>query len=79
MPSAPLPRPDMLMDNVLRLTGRSAEFIVTTPTLIEKEEDGFVFAWHYMDCDVIFHYREGAYRVKEIAVVDDTVMSRWRM
>jgi len=31
-----------------------------------------VVAWHYEDCDIILHRREGCYRVKEVLRNNDT-------
>ena len=53
-------------DEVLKMRGRSSEFAVNRPTMEGKDENGHIIAWHYEDCDVVLHWRNGCYRVKEV-------------
>ena len=70
MKPATIIRQGMMADEVLKLRGRSAEFAVTEPSLEGKDDEGFVVAWHYIDCDVVLHRRNGCYRVKEVRDVN---------
>jgi hypothetical protein len=74
MTGAPLPSLGMEANMVLRIPGRTREFAVAEPTYVGNDGTGMVWAWHYMDCDLILHYRDGAYRVREVLVRD--IMSR---
>ena len=53
-------------DEVLKMRGRSGDVQVAYPSYVGKDGQGFVVAWHYEDCDIILHRREGCYRVKEV-------------
>ena len=53
-------------DDVLKMRGRSAEYAIEVPTAVGEDEWGHVVAWHYFDCDVILHWRNGCYRVREV-------------
>ena len=53
-------------DEVLKMRGRSVEFAVQRPTMEGRDENGFIIAWHYEDCDVVLHWYNGCYRVKEV-------------
>ena len=57
---------DMKADDVLKLPQRSAHWAVANPTSEEEDEYGFIIEWHYIDCDVVLHWRDGCYRVKEV-------------
>lgn len=59
-------RVGMPADDVLKMRGRSVEYAIAAPTEVDKEEEGYVVAWHYFDCDVILHRRNGCYRVREV-------------
>lgn len=59
-------RVGMKADEVLKMRGRSREYAIEMPTEVGKDEEGYVVAWHYFDCDVILHRRNGCYRVREI-------------
>jgi len=48
-------------DNVLKLMGP-----VTGVSYEGKDENGLIMAWHYVDCVVVLHWRDGCYRVKEV-------------
>jgi hypothetical protein len=62
-------RVGMPADDVLKMRGRSAEYAIAMPTQVGLEKEGHIIAWHYFDCDVILHRRNGCYRVKEVADV----------
>ena len=64
--AATIPHIGTLADNVLKLRGRSVEFVIAPPTELDRDGQGYVVAWHYEDCDVILHYRQNAYRVREV-------------
>lgn len=59
-------RHGMTADDVLKMRGRSAEYAIALPTPVGEDEEGHIIAWHYFDCDVILHHRNGCYRVKEV-------------
>jgi len=60
-------RVGMKADEVLKLRGRSKQFATKMPTYEGKDGDGFPLAgWHYVDCVVILHKRQGCMRVKEV-------------
>lgn len=69
MKAATIPHIGATGDTVLKMRGRSAEFAVAPPTLLGEDNEGFLIAWHYEDCDVILHRRKGGYRVKEVQLV----------
>ena len=69
MKPASLIRPGIRADEMLKMRGRSAQWAVQTPTLLGTDEERMVIAWHYVDCDVILHYRNNCYRVREVSVV----------
>ena len=54
-------REGMTADNLLKIHGRDAEYAVDLPT-----PEGDYCVWHYVDCDVVMAYYDGAWRVKEI-------------
>jgi len=57
----------MKADEVLKLRGRSRDFATKMPTYEGEDEQGFPLAgWHYVDCMVILHKRQGCMRVKEV-------------
>lgn len=57
----------MKADEVLKLRGRSKQFATKMPTFEGKDEQGWPMAgWHYQDCMVILHKRQGCMRVKEV-------------
>ncbi|GAG70973.1 unnamed protein product [marine sediment metagenome] len=56
----------MKADDVLKQHNRSAAFAIANPTHIDDDEYGHVVAWHYEDCDIILHRRDGCYRVREV-------------
>jgi hypothetical protein len=64
-PATPV-RPGMKADEVLKMNGRSAQWAVANPTSEEQDEFGFIIEWHYADCDVVLHWRDGCYRVREV-------------
>jgi hypothetical protein len=69
MKAASLIRVGTRADEVLKMRGRGAEFTVARPALVGTEWDTggrYVIAWHYDDCDVILHYRNNCYRVREV-------------
>jgi hypothetical protein len=66
MRAASLVREGMRADEVLKMRGRSTECMPSRPTGEGKDEHGWIIAWHYDDCDVILHRRNGCYRVKEV-------------
>jgi hypothetical protein len=59
-------RVGMPADDVLKMRGRSSEYAIAVPTEVDKDEMGYVVAWHYFDCDVLLHWRNGCYRVREV-------------
>ena len=63
-------RVGMKADTVLKLPERSAQWAVASPTSEEKDDYGFIIEWHYADCDVVLHWRDGCYRVKEVRDVN---------
>ena len=62
-------RVGMRADDVLKVKGYGSKDAIGRPTRIEKDEAGWVIAWHYPGCDVILHRRLGHYRVREILEV----------
>ena len=72
MKPATIIRPGMSADNVLKLRGRSAQWAVAPPSMEGHDDEGFIIAWHYIDCDVILSRWNGCYRVKEVRDVQPT-------
>lgn len=68
----PLPRIGIRADDLLKMKGRSKDDAIAMPTPVGKDENGYVVAWHYKDCDVILHRKLGHYRVREVKAIGET-------
>jgi len=67
---ASLVRVGMKADDVLKLRQRSAQWAVAAPTAEGQDDEGWIAVWHYIDCDVVLHRRNGCYRVKEVREIN---------
>jgi hypothetical protein len=53
-------------DDVLKTTGYSALDAVARPTKLGQEPYGLLVRWHYAECDIDFHFRDGCYRISAV-------------
>jgi hypothetical protein len=58
----------MKADEVLKMKGRGKADAIAMPTILNDDAEGKVVAWHYVDCDVLLHWRLGCYRVREVTM-----------
>jgi hypothetical protein len=53
-------------DDVLKTPGYSRLDALSRPTLTGQDDHGLLATWHYAECDIDFHYRDGCYRIAAI-------------
>jgi len=56
----------MRADEVLKLRGRSEDFIVQNPRVLGNDDHGLVVKWFYGDCEITLKHDGKVYRVAEI-------------
>ena len=72
-------RVGMPADEVLKMRGRSSEFAIAAPTEVDKDEEGYVVAWHYFDCDASLILEDNEAIIKVIDVFGGKYYKRWRI
>jgi hypothetical protein len=56
-------REGMLVDNLLKLDKRNADYATMAPTA-----EGKNCVYHYVDCEVVLSYWDNAWRVKDVRI-----------
>jgi len=58
-------------DEVLKLRGRSEDFIVENPRVLGHDGRGLVVKWFYGDCTVTLRRNGKVYRVSDVKNIED--------
>ena len=53
-------------DELLKMRGRSEDFVIRDQKVVGKDENGLIVEWHYQDCTVTLGHDGKMYRVREV-------------
>ena len=59
-------RTGMPVDELLKMKGRSVKDATLPPTNLGRDDEGFIVAYHYEDCDVLVRRWNNMYRVDRV-------------